>query len=82
MMLPPMEKIRQFLEWYPDAAEVKSILWMLVEAAMASPIADTWTADERSNMLFFFSRMSEFTEGIYAIAPPLLQITHCSDANE
>lgn len=77
-----MEKIRQFLEWYPEAGEVKSILWMLVEAAIASPVADTWTADQRSDMLFFYSRMSEFTEGVYAIAPPLLQITDYSDANE
>lgn len=81
-MLLPMEKIRQFLEWYPEAAEVKNIIWNLLEAAMASHNADAWTADDRSNMMFFFSRISEFTEAVYVIAPPLLQICDCSELNE
>ncbi|PSL31717.1 hypothetical protein [Chitinophaga ginsengisoli] len=81
-MSQSIEKIKQFMDWYPEAAEVKSTMWNLLEAAMASPNADTWSANDRSNMMFFYSRIEEFVDATYMIVPPLLQILHSSEVNE
>jgi len=81
-MSQSIEKIKQFMDWYPEAGEVKTVIWNLLEAAMASPNADTWSANDRSNVMFFYSRMEEFMDAAYIIVPPLLQILSSSEVKD
>ncbi|MVT09513.1 hypothetical protein [Chitinophaga tropicalis] len=81
-MSQSIENIKQFMDWYPEVAEVKSTMWNLLETAMASPNADAWSANDRSNMMSFYSRMTEFMDAAYIIVPPLLQMLHSPEVNE
>lgn len=81
-MSQSIEKIKQFMDWYPEAGEVKAVMWNLLETAMASPNADAWSANDRSNVMFFYSRMVEFMDAAYVVVPPLLQILNSSEVKD
>ncbi|MVT07653.1 hypothetical protein [Chitinophaga tropicalis] len=69
---PPINLINQFLACYNDMEDVRRIMQEIIDTAMTSPQADSWTREERADAIFFCKLMTQLAEAVMKIYKPYL----------
>ena len=67
---PPINLINQFLSCYDDIEDVRRVMQEIIDTAMTSPQADSWTTEERADAIFFCKLMTQMAEAVMKIYMP------------
>ena len=73
---PPINLINQFLGCYDDMEEVRRVMQEIIDTAMTSPQADSWTTDERADAIFFCKLMTQLAEAVMKIYKPYVAVVN------
>ena len=67
----PLKVLTQYINCFEDAKETRSKLDLLLDMTLSSTEADDWSADDRSDVIFFCRQTQLLLAAIFEISEPL-----------
>jgi hypothetical protein len=70
----PLQLLVQYVDCFDDADDTKAKIDLLLDTALSSTGADGWTADERSDLIFFCRQTQQLLTVLFRISEPLSEL--------